>query len=352
MYGSWVGGIQSRRKAFTLGNLSNRPYLFICDLRLTSIGRSRFEAPDYDPPPLKVFEPKFYDDPDHRVFAFDLVLHALHGAERTLHHIDVAEVENDEVRRQVRREQLRPVHMLVRFDYLNPLELARAADTLKDLRSLHLSFFDFRTSLVHAASQGKMRKIISGMTSLESLELKFDGFPMVRSSTGLQDAAIIPLADILGTGTFSRLRNLRLERFWLEADELCEFLLRHSSTLQTLALDYIRLEATEQVERDDDGAGMESSEKQVPEESESDWYHVAKVCQQLPNLKGLHVVWDLRGACRDPADRLDWIGRMQEVMEIGMDGRPNIYWAAAAEAQEPIARMAREFLLEMAENAP
>lgn len=250
-----------------------------------------------------------------------------------------------------REKLLYPPRMLIHFDRLNTLERARAADALKSLRSLHLSLFDGRPSLHRAASQGKLRNIISGMASLESLELKFDGLFQFHNSTNRSHVALIGLAGILGNGTFSHLRNFGLQHFWLEADELCDFLLRHSSTLQTLALDYLRLEAKGQVERGADGIGMEIEGKPLPEDMKSDWYRVARVCQQLPKQKGLQAVWGFRDDWMGPVTYLQWIDRMQEVMERGMACRHNVYGAAAAAIQDPIAHLARQGVLEMAESA-
>lgn len=312
---------------------------------LMLVGRSKFESRDYEPPPLKALLCGMDYYSERRMFSFNVVIKAIQAAGRTLHRLGFDDVENERVDLQLNREGgYRPL-MLLRFDKLGAVELSRATSVLASLRSLHLQFSAEPESTVEAMTlQGNMRRVLSTMHSLEDLDLDVGTHRFSRGKDSLCSIPTMSLTDILGSTTYARLRRLALQNFWLEGEDLCEFLLRHKATLQVVILDLFRLGDFAGMERTPDGVGWVAYSDTPSENNKNDWYRIAQALRDRPRLNGLFIPLEMyRNTFED-------VRMMKGVIDVAMDGRANAYESIIAEEKESGAQRRRNGNLRRAEE--
>ncbi|KAK5745753.1 hypothetical protein LTR17_001255 [Elasticomyces elasticus] len=211
------------------------------------------------------------------------------------------------------------------LDELNHADNARDefTENFKTLRTLNLSLSNIHGVLSSTILDEKvtnvksLRNFFGGVVALDPLTLG------LRTQYYEQTTAI-SLHDVFGNYTFARLRHIRLVDFWLEPIELCDFLLKHASTLETVGLINVNLGGVANlpllrkgvvvIPEAEDGREESSDPKEHPE-----WEEVAEACKALRQLHGLTIEGASVGEYWTPVAQLD----MTSLEQLGMGGRKN-----------------------------
>lgn len=285
--------------------------------------RTDFRSKTYEPPPLKAL--RYLDSRrEGQLRFFKLLLTAMAAAGRTLHHLGTRFVEDDRTMHhalQLAQEGLWVPEMLLPFDKLSQSALSVTTHALRDLRSLRLLLVaDDAVLLTSMTGRGHVRKLMGEMARLEEVELAFYRRRRKSLNSGaVPEIAIIPLREMFGTSTFAHLRHVCFRSHWLDAEDLCDFLLRHKATLRAIMLGNIKLGGAADAERTSDGLGLPSSQRTASECLCADWILAGEAFQQLRSLEGIAIWRTEPSACEK------CLPRMLQAVKIGMNGRPNVY---------------------------
>lgn len=289
-----------------------------------------FEHSSYEPPPLKALN-EHVDYATRQANDFAELLGPLAAARRSLRHLRVRDVDN-ETREAFHRTPKTGPPMCIAFDRISQEFCTRILPSLALLRTMHLRLYARSKDLYrHVSRHGRLRQILTNLPSLQNLQLCFDS--SLESIPIDQDQfphPIVPLQNIFGDVVLDKLRHLVLAAFWLETDELCDFLLRHRDSLEDLELKFIRLGETMDAERTAMGVGLAGIPcKSYPTTMvvSERWDQIAKTCQQMPKLTGLTITGAAEGI---EVKKLGMAGNFR-VTDLGMNGRSNSHLQAQAE---------------------
>ncbi len=230
--------------------------------------------------------------------------------------------------------------VLTTFGFMHQLAPGGEMQALQQLKELHLNCNDDSLLAVGLAQplqpglNDGLMKFFKCLTNLQTLSLSI-ACTRTNSKHKTVFTAIVSLKAVFGKTTLPNLRNLCLDSFWLESDELCTFLLRHQKTLMQLTLANIVLGGTEAVFNRWPEQNMNI--KTLPTQSSRTdryttrrytnpevqtfpaWKQVARACQALSKLEGLKI--------DAAAETEDWtmlsVFDIEELQEEGMCGRKN-----------------------------
>lgn len=263
---------------------------------------------------------------------FRILLEALARADRYLDRLAVAAT-SDHALGGVGVPHIGFPGMLLDFDSMSEDCMRTLARPLAHLRNLHLDLDDKdlpcnkNLNIHRTIGNGGLSRFLAHLHGLQALDLR------VHAAKTAYDAfhtVIVPLSKVFSNATFKQLRKLALADFWLEPEELCEVLSRHSSALEEVTLTNINLGGVADAPELISGTvrlmlpvfrPWRFTTPDIYMESEA----VARACQTLPRLSGL--------AIEGPSVGVNWtalaVFDTEDLVECGMNGRPNAFMPAS-----------------------
>ncbi|KAK5746884.1 hypothetical protein LTR17_000515 [Elasticomyces elasticus] len=213
--------------------------------------------------------------------------------------------------------------MVPEFEVLDELDHADTTrdefmENFKTLKTLNLSLSNIHGVLSPTILDEKvtnvksLRNFFGGLETLDTLTLSL-------RAQYFDETTITSLDDVFGHRTFARLRHIRLVDFWLEPTELCDFLLKHASTLETIALIDINLGGIGNLPLLRPGV-VELPEAEDEQDDSSDptehpeWEEVAEACMALRQLRSLRIEGASVGEYWTPVAQSDMTSLEQLVM--------------------------------------
>lgn len=117
-----------------------------------------------------------------------------------------------------------------------------------------------------------------------------------------------------------------MDSFWVEPEELCDFLLRHQDALAELSLINVNLGGTMTCHHEGPNLVCVDEWSYCEFPSLLEWTQVAQTCQALIGLEGLAITSPSVNPERNRLSMFD----TAELVELGMDGRDNTLWEGGA----------------------
>ncbi|KAK3616914.1 hypothetical protein LTR56_025631 [Elasticomyces elasticus] len=218
--------------------------------------------------------------------------------------------------------------MVPEFGVLDELDHANAARdefmaNFRTLKTLNLSMTNIRGVLSPTILDEKVANVKSMRDFFGALET-LDTLTLGLRAEYFEETTAVSLEDVFGNHKFARLRHIRLADFWLEPTELCDFLLKHASTLETIALININLGGIGNLPLLRPGV-VKLPEAEDEQDDSSDptehpgWEEVAEACTALRQLRSLRIESASVGEYWTPVAQSD----MTSLEQLGMGSREN-----------------------------